>query len=265
MQLNLLLHAFDRAMRTHEVSEAFLASIQTTPTLSTAQRLSIYHDHIMAAYLGALTSTYPATQAYLSNKHFERWAQAYIQRTPSTSANLNDYGSDFSDFLATISANHFIPKFIPDLARFERLYERCFQVDVQSFDFDKHAFMEDLQTQADAIHFQLNPAGFVWNSPYPIIALWEAADRTDQAQQIIEQIPAQPHWVTRSHGKVQFYALSEAQYTVMSAIQSGHSLIAILEAHGDAVWETLFDCINQMWVQSYHIMQGAHHEPQPTT
>ena len=123
MQLAALQKAFYQAMITGEYSQELLEHIVDDDKLDAKGRLGVYRDSIQAGLFATMRETYQATAGLIGLESFSELAYSYINSHPAKSANLNDYGDDFADF---IEKNHSELPFLSDLARFERNYENLF-------------------------------------------------------------------------------------------------------------------------------------------
>jgi hypothetical protein len=91
------------------------------PRLSSLDRLEVYRRAYHGRLVECLADDYPALQASLGEREFERIARAYIARHPSTSPNLNAYGRRMAEFCEREAAleGHAVRPFLTDLASLE--------------------------------------------------------------------------------------------------------------------------------------------------
>lgn len=85
---------------------------------SAAERLRIYRNTCRSTLIETLRVTYPAVDRLVGSDFFNAAGGQFVERHPARSAYLNDYGSGFADFLASLSAANSVP-YLADVARFE--------------------------------------------------------------------------------------------------------------------------------------------------
>lgn len=111
---------------THHVKPAGLAKvILPSPSLTSTQRLAIYHSMYPARMRDALRNDYPAFAHFVGDEAFADIAAAYTQVHPSKSYTLNRLGDFFPEFVAERRALKHRP-FLTDLARLELAMTQTF-------------------------------------------------------------------------------------------------------------------------------------------
>jgi hypothetical protein len=109
---------------TQEIADSY---IKPNNLLSSFDRLEIYNRQYWFRVIGAVTEDYPALNAVLGERVFDRLVLAYLRETPSTSFTLRDLGSKLPQWLEEHS--EFAPsrqKFLLDVARLEWAYVEAF-------------------------------------------------------------------------------------------------------------------------------------------
>jgi len=155
----------------HQDEQRFFSQINDTERLSKMQRLAIYRHNISGGFCGALQATYPVCQKLVGEDFFTTMAHTYIQQTPSTSPNLNDYGESFAAFITSFSPAAELP-YLADVARLEWAWHvASFGPDAQPFDVQALAALSPAQQQQ--LRFQLQPNAILLASDYPIHHIWE--------------------------------------------------------------------------------------------
>jgi hypothetical protein len=109
---------------TQELAESY---IKPNDRLTSFDRLEIYNRQYWFRVIGAVAEDFPALNALLGEKIFDRLVLAYLQENPSTSFTLRNLGSNLPQWLA----HH--PEFAPtrhrlmqDVARLEWAYVEAF-------------------------------------------------------------------------------------------------------------------------------------------
>jgi hypothetical protein len=109
---------------TQEIADSY---IKPNNLLSSFDRLEIYNRQYWFRVIGAVAEDYPALNAVLGERVFDRLVLAYLRETPSTSFTLRDLGSKLPQWLEEHS--EFAPsrqKFLLDVARLEWAYVEAF-------------------------------------------------------------------------------------------------------------------------------------------
>lgn len=141
-----------------ELQQAFLATLLADEApADVASRLAVLpahaagievHRHTLRANLqGALRNAYPVVERLVGAEFFAYAAQCFIAREPSRSANLEDYGSGFAEFLRGFDPAAGLP-YLADVAALEIAIDR-------------------IARAADDI------ATHLLYSPYPVLRIWQ--------------------------------------------------------------------------------------------
>jgi len=80
-------------------SEALRAIVRAPPTESAEERLLIYRRAYFSRLEECLSDDYPALRFAIGSKDFSRLCRAYVSSYPSSSANLNGFGSQMAQFI----------------------------------------------------------------------------------------------------------------------------------------------------------------------
>jgi hypothetical protein len=133
--------------------------------------LAAYRRSVLANLAAAVRTTYPVVGAIVGEAFLEAAARHHARTRPSTSGDLNAYGSDFAEVLAVYPPADSLP-YLPDVARLEWL--------VQSVYGREDAPPQDLSRLAATaperwgdLHFRLDPAHAVLASRWPLARIWE--------------------------------------------------------------------------------------------
>jgi uncharacterized protein len=134
------------------------------------RRLAIYRANMVAAADKALSSACPVIRQAVGEEFFHGLAREYQRATPSTSGDLTDFGSTFSEFLASFEHTQSMP-WLPDLARLEwAVHRACGAADAP--DWDPAALAAVAPARQADIRFQWSPGLAVIESTYPIVRIW---------------------------------------------------------------------------------------------
>src|SRR6266851_3663840 len=114
----------------HEVQHAFSATLRgggdgdladwvVADDFSAAERLEIYRNSCRSVTVEVLRMTYPAVDRLVGRDFFELAAKQFCAAHPPGSGYLNEYGDEFTDFLAGLPEAAAALHYLPDVARFE--------------------------------------------------------------------------------------------------------------------------------------------------
>lgn len=116
-------------------------------TTTRARGIAVYRNNRRANLLGALRIAYPVIERLVGADFFAYSAQRFIDDHPSQSANLEDYGFEFGEFLRTFAPAASLP-YLADVAALE-------------------AAIQSVAGAADAA------AACELQSPYPVLRIWQ--------------------------------------------------------------------------------------------
>lgn len=101
-----------------ELAELIVANQQQTDLVHPSANILIYHNNLLTHLINALKETYPIILQLVGLDSFKAAARDYIERYPSCSGNLDDYGNYFSDFITQYPpASRLV--YLPEVAAFE--------------------------------------------------------------------------------------------------------------------------------------------------
>jgi hypothetical protein len=116
----LALHDLQRAMYRSlvEGEDGDVAAHVLSDGIAAANRLTIYRNTFYGTLTNALRLSYPAVHRLVGAEFFEGAAHAFINAHPPRGAYLDEYGSNFADFLACFPTATSVP-YLADVARLE--------------------------------------------------------------------------------------------------------------------------------------------------
>ncbi len=103
--------------------------VAVTPSLSSHQRLEIYHNAYRIRLRDALATAFERTHIYLGDSLFYECCATYIESHPSQHSNLRWYGAQFPTFLRTHLSAH---PAVAELAAFEWALGLAFDAEDQT-------------------------------------------------------------------------------------------------------------------------------------
>ncbi|MBE3026305.1 DUF692 family protein [Janthinobacterium sp. GW458P] len=193
------------------------------------ERFSLYRGNLAATWSRTLAHAYPVVLALVGEAYFGGLARAYGRQYRSDSADLNQFGARFADFLATFPHAAALP-YLPDMARLEwALHLAHYAPDAQGVPPEALAALGP--EQLEARRFTLHPACTLLASGWQVHALWLAHQEGEGQGVFPQQLQLASHaLVCRPHWKAQAQALDEAAYAALLALRQGHTFGAALDA-----------------------------------
>ncbi len=199
--------------------------VRPSRTLSSEQRIGIYHDMYLLRMVEALEFDYPGVAHLLGHARFHRLVESYVGTHPSRSYTLNRLGDHLPDYIATLET---LPRraLLADLARLELAITLVF--DAAHHDALSAGEIVSIPAEAwPAIRFRPIDAMRLLRLDYPV----------DDYLQSIKQggdpppLRKSPRWllVFRSDLSVRQATLPRREWTMLDAICRGLPLAAAVE------------------------------------
>lgn len=214
---------------------------------TSAERIAIYRNNTLGGRARALSNVHPVCAMILGERCFGSLARRYAAERPSTDADLNLHGADFSHWLAPLTQPggklEGLP-YLPDLARLEWLWHAVYYAPDDS-PFDVRGFAAAASQDPAGIRFALAASLRLLRSDYPIHGIWQA----HRAGEAPGEFPLGDGdhlviWRPESRGEVT--AVDQPVFALLEAMVAGHTLTE-LEAQGHSV-EVLPDLIARRWI-----------------
>ncbi len=143
--------------------------------ISSDQTWAIYRRNYIEGHVAALADTYGTVRELVGSDYFGQLARRYVAQSESLTGDLNDYGGDFADFLATILATApggaALP-YLPDMARLD--WQWFAQLRAQQGAADWLGKLLALPPM-DWQDVKVAPAGRFLRSEFPIYQIWRLA------------------------------------------------------------------------------------------
>ena len=211
---------------------ALLDTVAALPSFageSVPQRFSLYRGNVNATWRRSLGQAYPVVLALVGEQFFGGLAHAYGRQMPSDSADLNQFGARFADFLATFPPVADLP-YLPDMACLEwALHLAHYAPDAPALVPEALAALSP--AQLEACRFNLHPACAVLASRWQVAALWQAHQEGEGQGMFPQDIQVSSHaLVCRPGWKAQVLVLDAAAHAALQALQQGRTFGAALDA-----------------------------------
>ncbi len=145
--------------------------VKASDKLSAEAHFAIYRSSVWGNLSKALADIFPAVQRCVGERFFSAMASRYIERFPSRSASLDNYGEHLADFILGFEPLKEYP-YLADLACLELAWHRAFHAgDSAPLDLKRLA---DLSVeQHERLIFKLPLGSKLLESNYPIKLLWD--------------------------------------------------------------------------------------------
>jgi putative DNA-binding protein len=193
-------------------------------------RTAAYRNTITANYRNALRATYPVVRALTGAAFFDEAVDAFTVVHPSTCGDLNVYGAEFGDFLASYPYGRELA-YLPDVARLE------WAIDEASRAGDSAASAEDLFTAlgrvpADAVaarQLALDPSCRLVGSRFPVMRIWQVHQSGVDGQVDLDA-GADHLLVRRERDAPTLTRIAPEDFAFLAALATGADLASALEA-----------------------------------
>jgi hypothetical protein len=191
--------------------------------LSAKERIAIYRNNVFSNYQKTLSAVYPVLERLVGEQFFRQTADAYISAYPSLSGDLNEYGANFSQFLAAFEPVKQLP-YLPDMARFEWLMELVFHAaDHAPMAMAKLANVSE--DQYGGLRFTLHPASQLFQSNYPIAKIWQVNQPDWQGDCAVDlQLGGCELLVFRQHFSIVIKPLTKGEYVMLHGLAAGKDI-----------------------------------------
>ncbi|AQR68191.1 DUF2063 domain-containing protein [Janthinobacterium sp. LM6] len=211
---------------------ALLDTAATLPSFAgeaVPQRFALYRGNLSATWRRTLAHAYPVVLALVGEEFLGGLARAYGRQYPSDSADLNQFGARFADFLTTFPHVADLP-YLPDMARLEwAVHLAHYADDAQGLAPEVLAALHP--DQLEARRFSLHPACALLASHWQVAALWQAHQEGEGPGMFPQDMPAAScALVCRTRWKAQVLLLDAAAHAALLALKQGQTFGAALDA-----------------------------------
>lgn len=190
------------------------------------QNMQIYANNIESNMVAALSDTYSLISQILGKNFFTMAAQQYVERYPSRSPDLHEYGEYFDSFIAEFEpAKDFV--YLSEVARFEwTCHEIYFAPDHASFDRELLSSIQE--ENFENLHFTLNPACRVQRFMYPMTDIIELC-RNERDENVDLDKGGNNLLIIRRNIEIKIQTLSDPAFILLSHLQDNMPLSVALE------------------------------------
>jgi hypothetical protein len=187
----------------------------------------IYRNNIFSTLVRTLLDIYPMIASLIGEDCFRNTAKEYIRNYPSRSANLNEYGEYFSDFLTEYAPiNHLY--YLPEVAIFE-WYNHVLHFANDHAPFNIQSLSQFTPNQYDALHFVLHPASRLHQFNYPILRIIDLCKNKISGELNLDNEDCDNLLIMRRNLEIVIKSLSPAEFVFLAAVRDNMILSDALE------------------------------------
>ena len=196
------------------------------------ERIAIYRNTVFSNYRNALGATFVVVKQLVGAPFFEAAVDAYALAVPSTCGDLNVYGGDFPEFLASYPHASDLP-YLADVARLE------WAVDAAARAADTAGSPEALlaalakvpAAQVIGQRFTLDPSCHLLRSVYPVLRIWQVHQPGFAGDMAVSFDVAPDYLVVRREaGGVIIERLPPGEHALLRTLYDGGDLATALDA-----------------------------------
>ncbi len=197
------------------------------------ERLAIYRRNVYGNLTSTLREIYPVVLKLVGDAFFTHAARLYIAKYPSTSGDLNDFGTEFAAFLAEYPHARALT-YLADVAKLEWHWHTAFHAaDTQPMDMARLGVVAE--DDIGKLRLALAPSAVLMRSYHPLQSIWlanqpEYEDEAKGGIAIDWEAGEQFFLLHRNIYDVEIRTLSHAQFLFLSQIADGQNLSTCLES-----------------------------------
>ncbi|AJY27166.1 hypothetical protein BTM_6171 (plasmid) [Burkholderia thailandensis 34] len=148
--------------------------------LEPGRRLSVYRNTFASTLIRAMRLSFPAVDRLVGTEFFDATVREYIALQPPHSGYLDEFGSDFADFLEQFPPAQSVP-YLPDVARLEWVVSRSLHApDAPAL--SAAALSAVNPADHDRLRFQPHPSVSLVQSRFPVDEIWRSVLDGDDAR-----------------------------------------------------------------------------------
>lgn len=222
-QLRDLQQSFVNNLTARNPDPVFLSQLEESGDLSVANRFNIYSNNRRVGLVKALATTYPVCQRLVGEKYFRAMVNTYVEQYPSTSPNLNDYGSYLAEALLDSPFVLDLPYLI-DVIRLEWHVHRIL-IGPDACHFDWGTLSSVSNDHYSDLIFCRSENSVLMHSRFPVDRIWETNqadfvgdDRVDLAEGEVYLL------IWRLGFDISIVRLTPLQWMILNALDGKRSL-----------------------------------------
>jgi len=189
-------------------------------SISASGLMGIYQTSGIGNIINSMKLTYPVIEKLVGVDFFRATCKAFILLHWPRSANMDDYGNEFADFLSVFEhAKHLT--YLEDVARLEWLFHQSSLADdAATTDWARLAKIEE--DEVLQIKFKLAPSVSLIRSIFPIEKIWQMNQLDAEHGTPVDFDGSETFLLLYRNGlKIDFVAIPFAEYVFLLAFYQG--------------------------------------------
>ena len=192
-----------------------------------SKRFDIYRNNVVVGLRQSLTATFPVVTALVGEEFFNAMAREFTLQSPPKSPVMIEYGDAFAGFIESFQPLSELP-YLSDVARLEWAWSRAYHArDATPITVSELAGKDD--GELSGLHFELHPSMQLLQSPWPVVAIWQAHQGAPLADALTDLASSQASsgtWtlIVRPDLEVCVRAVSETAFIFVDAFADGKPL-----------------------------------------
>ena len=194
--------------------------------------IQVYQNNALETYRKALLASYPIIERLVGEACFRGIAKKYMRDYPSTSGDLQNFGTKMPDFLHELYANTEFA-YLPDVARLEWATEEV-QLSRESDVLDIDALGKVAPERLTDVCFLRSESARLISSQYPILSIWYTNQPGQEADVDLDSGPEHVV-VRRSADRIELNLIDPVAAALAAHLDGSRPLQAAIEALDPAV------------------------------
>lgn len=185
------------------------------------RRLNVYRNNIITSLSTVIVDSFPLLNKLVGEDFLRGMAREFIYQNPPQKGVLNHLGRGFDNFIANFKPAQSLP-FLPDVARLEiAMNDAYYAPNNKALTFEELGNIPE-DSLAD-VHLALSPHVTLIKSDFPLPEIKAMCDATeDDIKPDMEK--GITLLVSRPDKKVNLREITDAEFDILSALQSGDTL-----------------------------------------
>lgn len=222
-----------------ELQRRFAAALQDSTGADA--RIGAYRNTVVANYRNALGATYRVVRELTGTPFFNTAVDAFTASHPSTSGDLNAYGGELADFLASYPYGRELD-YLADVARLEWALDEAHRAaDPSGTPASTLAALAAIPGPEVATQrFALDPSCRFLHSPHPVMRIWQVHQPDHEGDRQVDLRAGGDHLLIRREDATPVIErLPAGDYAFLVSLAAGADLSAALEAalNADATFD----------------------------
>lgn len=193
------------------------------------EAMAIYRNNFLSNLEAALSAVYPVVRRLVGDAFFSAMARRFIAGCASVSADIEQYGAGFAQFVADYPAARALA-YLADVARLEWHCHQAFHAG-DCADNAIAKVLETPQEQYGRLRFSLHPACRFLASAFPVAAIWRSNQPDCAADERIRLIDENEYLlIRRPNFEIEIVIISHAEFVAFDRIAAGRDLETAVDA-----------------------------------